>query len=228
MQNTDGFVVGTLIHTKSGTRPIEEIKVGDYVLSHYADPRLNATCDYKRVKRVARFRERPILQFVWHYPTEPINGAFDQLYATPNPLVWSHPQGWVAVARVPYTSAGGDDWYGRNLVLANGRVGERYEINSVYRTTNKNVAYVHCDGWASGKYINFSASPYAFLTEEEEREYESGREDQDSDDWLTYSSDVCHLEIEDWHTFFVGRSGLLVHDACFNSANIPIHLADGN
>lgn len=33
MKNTSGFVAGTLVHTKDGLKPIQEIKVGDLILS---------------------------------------------------------------------------------------------------------------------------------------------------------------------------------------------------
>lgn len=33
MPTESGFVAGTLVHTQEGLKPIEQIKVGDYVLS---------------------------------------------------------------------------------------------------------------------------------------------------------------------------------------------------
>ena len=53
-----------------------------------------------------------------------------------------------------------------------------------------------------------------------------GIEDQDSDDWLVYATKVYHLEVEGWHTFFVGKTGLLVHDTSTRLAPVPIHLVD--
>jgi hypothetical protein len=32
-KNNSGFVAGTLIHTQTGLKPIEQIQVGDFVLS---------------------------------------------------------------------------------------------------------------------------------------------------------------------------------------------------
>ncbi|XVJ68381.1 MAG: hypothetical protein HEQ39_01070 [Rhizobacter sp.] len=224
MEYEDGFVAGTLVHTNDGLKPIGDIEVGDFVLSHTEDPLKGTERGYKRVIRTVSFEDRQVLQFCWcrNYG----DGEFDHAFATPNPLVWSYPQGWLPIGKVPYTSSGSEEWFGRNLVMADGSVGERYEINGVYTTKNKNVAYVHCDGFGSGNYVDLSLSPHRFLKEDEESRYESGREDQDSDDWLAYTTKVCHLEVEGWHTFFVGKTGLLVHDTALRLATVPTHLVD--
>lgn len=227
MRNTDGFVAGTLVYSKGGLIPIGEVQVGDLVLSHAEDPRKGTERDYKRVSRTFSFEDQQIMQFVWSQNDGRGGGAFDHAFSTPNPLVWSHPQGWVPIGRVPYTSAGGEEWFGRNLVMADGSVGERYEINSVYCTKRKEVAFVHCDGFASGNYVCLPLAPDKFL-DEQEFELDEWREDQDSDEWLIHTTKVCHLEVEEWHTFFVGKTGLLVHDVSLSSATVPMNLIDGD
>ena len=205
--------------------PISSIKVGDFVLSHSENPSARTERDYKRVNRTFSFEDQPILQFCWCRNFG--DGEFDHAFATANPLVWSYPQGWLPIGNVPYSSSGGEEWFGRNLLMADGSVGERYEINGVYVTQNKKVAYVHCDGFGSGNYVDLSSSPHRFLKNDEESQYESGREDQDSDDWLAYATRVYHIEVEGWHTFFVGKTGLLVHDSSQRpTTTVPLHLVD--
>jgi len=224
LSHKDGYVAGTLVHTGDGLRPIETIRVGDSVLSHSEDPSQDSGRDYKSVTRVHCFGDRNIMQFVWAHNDGSGNGSFDHALSTPNPPIWSHPQGWLPIARVPYTSAGTVEWLGRNLIMADGSVGERYELNRVYRTKNSDIAYVHCDGYGSGNYVDLSSAPHRFLSEHEESLVEPSREDQDSDEWFTLTATVYHLEVQDWHTFFIGKTGVLVHDARFTSANVPINL----
>ena len=45
-KNNSGFVAGTLIHTQTGLKPIEQIQVGDFVLSKSENSSEQA---YKRV-----------------------------------------------------------------------------------------------------------------------------------------------------------------------------------
>ena len=54
-----GFVKGTLVHTREGLRPIEEIRVGDYVLSSPEDG-TNARCIGQRMPAWAGCSRRRI------------------------------------------------------------------------------------------------------------------------------------------------------------------------
>lgn len=224
MRNMNGFVAQTLVHTDRGSRPIGEIQVGDLVLSRVDDPKLSPPCGYKRVSQTLCFEEQPIIHFCWFRHDGKGGGEFGHVFGTPSTLVWSHPQGWLPMGRVPYTSAGGEQWWGRNLVMADGTAGERYEINSVYRTQKEPFAFLRSD--EEGVFVDLSEAPHRFLGEHECQE--SWREDQDSDEWQIYTTRVCHLEVEEGHTFFVGMSGLLVHDAIRAAAEVPMNLIEVN
>jgi hypothetical protein len=50
------FIAGTLVHTREGLRPIEEIKVGDYVLSKPEDG--CGKPEYKKVLKTLRLRKK--------------------------------------------------------------------------------------------------------------------------------------------------------------------------
>jgi hypothetical protein len=57
------FVAGTLVHTKDGLKPIEQIKVGDYVLSkpESGEGELN----YQRVTRTFEYDDREVYFVAW-------------------------------------------------------------------------------------------------------------------------------------------------------------------
>lgn len=58
------FVAGTLVHTKEGLRPIEDIKVGDYVLSKPESG--EGELAYKRVSRTYEFDDKEIWYISFH------------------------------------------------------------------------------------------------------------------------------------------------------------------
>jgi hypothetical protein len=58
------FVAGTLVHTREGLRPIEQIKAGDYVLSKPEDGQGETA--YKRVTRTFEFEEQETWFVSWY------------------------------------------------------------------------------------------------------------------------------------------------------------------
>lgn len=104
MENTGGFVAGTLVHTDKGLVPIEQIKVGDLVLSKHESG--EGETAYKRV--VSRFKsveKRKIcaISFVDKLPQKrrdivpaTIN-EFETVYLTDNHPIWVQRVGaWAA------------------------------------------------------------------------------------------------------------------------------------
>ncbi|GHU14622.1 hypothetical protein FACS189441_4680 [Betaproteobacteria bacterium] len=57
------FVAGTLVHTKEGLRPIEEIKVGDYVLSKPESG--NGELCYQPVTQTYEYENRELYCLIW-------------------------------------------------------------------------------------------------------------------------------------------------------------------
>jgi hypothetical protein len=60
------FVAGTLVHTKEGLRPIEEIKVGDWVLSKPEDG--SGGPEYRQVSKTLEFDDKPLWYVEWEDP----------------------------------------------------------------------------------------------------------------------------------------------------------------
>ena len=96
------FAAGTLVHTKEGLRPIEELQVGDLVLTWPEDKpipvrpchpfRLEDEYVYKPVTKTFVYED----QVVSHIAIlEPSNGIKETLRVTPNHPIWSKRHGWV-------------------------------------------------------------------------------------------------------------------------------------
>lgn len=213
------FIAGTLVHTKDGLKPIEQIQVGDWVLSRPDDLAKGTETGYKRVTKTFRFEDKEVIRFVWHQDTADGEGAFHSVFATPNHPVWSHSHGWVPMGRmhnvgrrIPGTVPINDEtWWGRDLVVADGSIGQRYDVFDLFRTDRPEVAFDNDEegSWGMGSLIdlsgvkpNFSADvPY---------DYEKWG-DAVNETRQRYTATVYNLEVEDWHTYFVGEAGLWIH-----------------
>ena len=68
------FVAGTLVHTNEGLRPIEQIKVGDYVLSKPESG--TGELSYKRVSRTFAYDDKEVFFVSWNY-LNPATNRYD-------------------------------------------------------------------------------------------------------------------------------------------------------
>jgi hypothetical protein len=106
-----GFAAGTLVHTQTGLRPIEQIKAGDFVLSK---PKNGGQRTYKRVLKTFAHPPRRVVRVEYEVPTpqnENCAGAWPVGSKTPTgeliryaaPLlvtfdhpIWTHEKGWIS------------------------------------------------------------------------------------------------------------------------------------
>ncbi len=82
------FVAGTLVHTQEGLCPIEQIKVGDYVLSKPESG--EGEQSYQRVTQTFEYEDREVYFAAWDVEAQPINGVqqWEQGYAV---VTGAHP-----------------------------------------------------------------------------------------------------------------------------------------
>ncbi|MFV0680348.1 polymorphic toxin-type HINT domain-containing protein [Ottowia sp.] len=228
------FVAGTLVHTKEGLKPIEQIKVGDWVLSRPENPEQGTETGYKRVTKTFRFEDKEVVRFSWVRHSG--DGEFDGVYVTPNHPVWSYPHGWVAMGRMYMVGRGipgtiplsNEEWFGRDLVLADGSQAERYDVYHLYRTDRPGVAFLadEEDGWGLGSLLDFSTTP-PLVGEEMPYNYEQWG-DSGNGTRENYTTMVYNFEVEDWHTYFVGKTGLWVHNTNCLEATLAVAPGKGD
>jgi hypothetical protein len=216
------FVAGTLVHTKEGLKPIEQIKVGDWVLSRPEDPANGTEPGYKRVSKTFRFENKEVVKFWWERSgnVDADMENWDSVYVTPNHPVWLNPNGWVAMGRLYMTDKSRPgtierysygEWAGRELVLADGTSAAMLDVFDLYRTDKPEIAFKEGDDWGWGALIDFSEPAPKFVDESIYDEEKWG------EDPVPYATTVYNLEVEDWHTYFVGKTGLWVHNTnCFD------------
>jgi Pretoxin HINT domain len=85
------------------------------------------------------------------------------------------------------------------------------------RADRPDIAFEEEDGWGVGGLTDFSGAQPIF-GEECEYDYENWG-DAEAGTREPYTTTVYNLEVEDWHTYFVGKTGLWVHNTnCLDDA----------
>lgn len=213
------FVAGTLVHTKDGLKPIEQIKIGDWVLSRPESPEQGTETGYKRVTKTFRFEDKEVVRFWWAPNSQAAWEQTEWVYATPNHPVWLNPHGWVAMGRLhlpgklrPGTIHRGDDeWLSRELILADGSSGAMLDVMDLFCTDQQEVAFLEDDDPDWGVLVDFSCPVARIIPEELADDYEKWG-DPTNETRARYTTTVYNIEVEDWHTYFVGTTGLWVHN----------------
>ena len=101
--NNKGFVAGTLVHTDKGLMPIQDIKVGDMVLSRPEWGGNNAPTEYKRVSRAFCSGENEIIRLSCQKDSEyddPDALRYFE-FMTPNHPIWDQTlNDWIPASKI--------------------------------------------------------------------------------------------------------------------------------
>ncbi|TDM05381.1 MAG: hypothetical protein C4K60_11350 [Ideonella sp. MAG2] len=149
------FAAGTLVHTKEGLKPIEEIKVGDWVLSYPDDQttpdkfREESEYFYKQVTQVFVTDDKPLCRLI---VDNLATGDREEFLVTPEHPVYCQGRGWVPVSKIRACDCV-EQFQFRHLM-----------VSRCYQNV------------ARGRVYNF--------------------------------------EVEDFHTYYVGKEGVWVHNTC--------------
>lgn len=131
--NDTCFVAGTLVHTKEGLKPIERVKVGDWVLSQ---PEGKGELSFKQVTRTF-VHESDDIWLVQFYNSVEKDGekqyCSDWIAVTGGHPFFTKERGWVSVGEL----IGG----GRHVEMVNGEYASA-SIAKIFRTETTNL------GWA--------------------------------------------------------------------------------
>lgn len=201
------FVAETLVHTKQGLVPIDQIKVGDWVLSQ---PEAAGARSYKPVANTFRFEAKQVYVVKWYTaaalaaarqanPTVPLQ-EFHATVVTGNHPFWVKGRGWTEADHLANHN---------ELELADGHAALVSTIDKVYRTTLDNV------GWVRGRGID---DDYGRLLDlrggridlGQDRVLNEGVDWWDGDQW--FQPAVYNLEVDDNHTYYVDTLGVWVHN----------------
>jgi hypothetical protein len=211
-----GFMAGTLVHTREGLKPIEAIKVGDYVLSKPEDGKDEQA--YKRVVRTMQFEEKEVW-CVEIYPKSEIEQAEREdrhvnddtgfyFVVTPNHPFWVRELGWTRADKLHYRYRDDDPgFYPVEVEFETGEIGLVTRTAALYKTGDQDIAWLQgISSDVGGFRINLGENKdlrinnrYIFLEN-------SGALDD------AFCRTVYNLEVEDFHTCYVGTNGIWVHN----------------
>lgn len=235
------FAAGTLIHAKEGLKPIEQIKVGDWVLTQ---PEETGEQTYKRVTRTTRFEDAPVWSLTYFRGSElerakaenrmmPV-GLHRRLVVTPNHPLWVRGKGWIQVKDLDFDSD--------ELLLCDGDYGLLVQVSPIYRTGTEGVAWqqdifnenigelLDLRNGASCEFQEFrnEPDPQSFSYWDDScyispielgngaSVYSRGAPQPKSialwDESFYYRCTVYNFEVEDCHTYYVGTEGVWAHN----------------
>jgi hypothetical protein len=224
------FAAGTMIHTRDGLKPIEDIHIGDWVLSKPESGEGDSA--YKQVLRTTCFENKPVFRVDYS-----ASHGGDSFIVTGNHPFWVvgyepnyFPPDWDEPIEIGWTRADRLD-RGMLLLLADGQIGQVSMIDPIWRTKTEGVGWIdrgrdsyqpredgHLIDLRNGKieeYFNkYGLSEfldeYSFLDRDCDSEF--------AEEW-GYKCTVYNFEVEDFHTYYVGTLEVWVHNTnCFENS----------
>lgn len=202
---------GTMVHTKEGLIAIDKLKVSDWVLSRPENPGDGTEPSYKRVVNTFRHEAREIVEFTYEIGDNlnPYKNKHYQVTATLNHLLWVMGEGWTSVEKL---NDGRD--HRPSFVLTDGAPSFAGTFSRIYRTNVPDRGWVATHGiYGPGDLLEYGSVPKCIESSVEfDRENWPG-DVVDDDIFQPFQTTVYNIEVEDFHTYFVGEHGTWVHDA---------------
>jgi hypothetical protein len=222
------FAAGTLIHTKEGLKPIEDIKVGDWVLSRPEDNKGENA--YKRVTRTMQFDDKP----VWRVAVGSERTHIEQAVI----VTGNHPfyivDNNVRSSRKGWDRADSLEDFMDYALLKDEEHCIVTKVDPLLKTKREGIAWVasgrdvswgeywgdHCHGCEIDlrggriqEQTELKLSEFCMEGDTEDIEGTFGNHSASGyvAPWA-YQCTVYNFEVEDFHTYFVGELGIWVHD----------------
>ncbi len=213
------FAAGTLVHTKEGLVPIEQIKVGDWVLSK---PENGGEQAYKRVLKT--FAHEPTRVMDIRYALlDNVDLAFP-IVCTLNHPFWVVDEGWIASEDLPTSTR----ISGSKFELCDGTQAVIRDKIKIYVSDQPSVGWKPAHMGAVDEQGSLWDYANRKLIASNVFAIEAVKYEEMEDPYLKLP--VYNLEVEDFHTYYVGKHGVWVHNTnCggYEARVAPIKLMDG-
>lgn len=196
-QAISGFAAGTLVHCKNGLVPIEQIKVGDWVLSK---PENGGEQAYKGVLATFKHEPQRVIEVYVAFPDN--NDKAKTIIATPNYPFWVNGKGWTSAEGLP-------NWLSDlQFELFDGRLTNIRGRDDIYVSDKDGI------GWTSttvydlkgvGRLLEYPTRKLVATDVKPLKEIKNGKL---KDPY--FKLPVYNLEVEDFLTYYVGEFGVWV------------------
>jgi hypothetical protein len=133
-EGATGFVAGTAVHTREGLKPIEEVGVGDWVLTYSGDqippPDRIDKIQRKYAQVTATFAndDKPVCEVIaWDLG----NNIKDVFKGTPDQPIYIKGAGWVSIGWLKFGNAMFDSDFANLLVKRKHEMSERERVYNI-------------------------------------------------------------------------------------------------
>jgi hypothetical protein len=236
------FAAGTLVHTREGMKPIEQIQVGDWVLSKPENGEGEQA--YKRVTRTIKHENKAVCRVrtgsnkkvgdVYVDQKLIVTGSHPFYVVGQHKEEWWDQEDWDAMPK--YMGWRRADWLEENLdmvLLANGETMRVSMVEPIWKTKQEGIGWItgapdgelgHLIELHDGKisenfsdWIHYGDCVYTDVVDAEH--FGLRHETPEIAEQWAYKCDVYNLEVEDFHTYYVGEQGIWVHDTnCYENS----------
>ena len=215
-----GFIEGTLVHAREGLKPVEEIRVGDYVLSKPEDGKGEQA--YKRVVRTMPFEDKEVwcVDILPKFEKEQAklegrhvdNDTTFYFAVTQNHPFWVNGLGWIRADKLHFRYREDDPgFYPVEVEFVNGELGLAVATTDFQKTENQDIDIAWLPimgGDVAGNLVNLGKNRKSV----EHREIEIVRLENSGALDEPFRCTVYNLEVEEFHTYYVGTNGVWVHN----------------
>ena len=205
------FAGGTLVHTKNGLVPIEQIQVGDWVLSKHEGG--EGEREYKRVTKTFVHEDREVIRIACGG-----NECYQNIIVTPEHPIWVQGKGWRAANKIKPT------FPVTRLELLAGEPKPNVAANlRLFVTNQTDVAWCPSSSVASDLGSKVSIIDIRTLGIVERGvivgiEYVENTHRAKPEH--LFRTTVYNIEVEDFHTYYVGKAGIWVHNKNIRTATM--------
>jgi hypothetical protein len=216
------FVAGTLVHTKEGLKPIENVKVGDWVLSQ---PEETGERSYKRVVRTLQFEDKEVWSVEIFPKSEQDQARLEsrminektitRIVVTGNHPFWVKDKGWTRADQLGETAFPSGEPL--QLEMADGQHALISRVEPIMRTINNKIGWVQRASHDEyGDFIDLNKGAASAEFDFKQRAMTNHGDLNTGVNWWDRENilrcSVFNMEVEEFHTYYVGTSGVWVHN----------------
>jgi transcription-repair coupling factor (superfamily II helicase) len=227
---TFGFVAGTLVHTDEGLVAIEQLKVGTMVLSR-PENNSDAPNEYKRVLSTFKSAGKKKITYVSYDVIEDGAGTGNRyLFCTEDHPFWTMTEpsedeiedlGWQAANTLSMQDIHLLKTYNNCFALVTDYDAEQ---KGIYEIDNSKITFLYNENddsfatydFRSGQPVCIGGHAYSNLHPSEAKSAYDMETQPEILELIERKSDiyfdhVYNIEVEDFHTYYVGEAGIWVH-----------------
>lgn len=202
-----GFPAGTLVHTKDGHKPIEKIQASDLVLSKHESGRDGR--EYKRVTKTFAYSDRELIKVGYRERQRDGADLYQEILVTPEQPVWVKNKGWKDAFKVKH------QFPFLNLEVASDLEARVTSNVRLFATGKANVAWAPIS--SASESLSSAGSHYDVLSQSTLQsgvfvDFDFVRSTHRAKPEHVFRATVYNFEVEEFQTYHVGMSGVLVHN----------------